>query len=239
MKKFAVFDIDGTLIRWQLYHAVVDYLAREGLLGQYDHETLHQARMVWKRREHPNAFKDYEKTLIKVYEDSLHGLSTKDFDIAAETVAHEYKEQVYNYTRGLAATLKNKGYVLLAISGSHQELVKHVAMQYGFDDWVGTVYQREGDNFTGSKTVASLDKKKALQNLAEKHDLTYEDSYGIGDSASDASLLEAVENPIAFNPDQQLFSMAKEKNWDIVIERKNVIYNLKDHDGKYILAETV
>lgn len=236
--KFAVFDIDGTLIRWQLYHAVVDYLAMEGLLGRYDHKTLRQARMIWKRREHPNAFRDYERTLIKVYENSLPGLSAKDFDRAAETVAHEYKEQVYNYTRGLAATLKNKGYVLLAISGSHQELVKHVATQYEFDDWIGTVYQREGDNFTGLKTVASLDKKKALQNLVEKHDLTYKDSYGIGDSASDASLLDAVDNPIAFNPDQQLFDMAKGKNWDIVIERKNVIYNLRGNNGKYVLAET-
>ncbi len=238
MKKFAVFDIDGTLIRWQLYHAVVDHLAREGLLGKDDQEKLNQARMVWKRREHQDAFKDYEKTLIKIYESSLPSLKTKDFDQAVETVAHEYKEQVYSYTRELTSSLKDRGYALLAISGSHQELVKHVAMQYGFDDWVGTVYQREGDNFTGSKTVASLDKKKALQNLVEKHNLTDKDSYGIGDSASDASLLEAVENPIAFNPDQQLFEMAQKKSWDIVIERKNVIYNLKDHDGKYVLAET-
>ncbi len=238
MRKFAVFDIDGTLIRWQLYHAVVDHLAREGLLGKYDHQALHKARMVWKRREHSNAFKDYEKTLIKIYENSLPGLSTKDFDNAVEAVAHEYKEQVYNYTRGLASSLKDKDYVLLAISGSHQELVKHVALQYEFDDWVGTIYQRKGDSFTGSKTVASLDKKKALQNLVDKHNLTYKDSYGIGDSASDSLFLEVVDNPIAFNPDQQLFDMAKAKSWNIVIERKNVIYNLKDDNGKYLLAET-
>ncbi len=236
MKRFAVFDIDGTLIRWQLYHAVVDHLAREGLLGKYDHKTLHQARMVWKRRETSDAFKDYEKTLISTYENSLPGLSTKDFDIAVEAVAREYKEQVYNYTRGLADSLKNKGYVLLAISGSHQELVKHIAQQYDFDDWVGTIYHRVGDGFTGSKTVASLDKKEALQNLVDKHNLTYVNSYGIGDSASDAAFLEVVDNPIAFNPDQQLFDMAKEKSWDIVIERKNVIYSLKDNNGKYILA---
>src|SRR3546814_11785501 len=29
MKKFAVFDIDGTLIRWQLYHAVVETVAKD------------------------------------------------------------------------------------------------------------------------------------------------------------------------------------------------------------------
>ena len=29
-RPFAVFDIDGTLIRWQLYHSIADTLARLG-----------------------------------------------------------------------------------------------------------------------------------------------------------------------------------------------------------------
>ncbi len=28
---FAVFDIDGTIIRWQLYHALADELAKENI----------------------------------------------------------------------------------------------------------------------------------------------------------------------------------------------------------------
>src|SRR6476659_2784535 len=94
-KPFAVFDIDGTLIRWQLYHAIVDKLAKEGALGDNAREKLHEARMVWKRREEPDAFKAYEKTLIDVYESALGKLSARLFDAMVQTVIAEYKDQTY------------------------------------------------------------------------------------------------------------------------------------------------
>jgi phosphoserine phosphatase len=39
-------------------------------------------------------------------------------------------------------------------------------------------------------------------------------------------MLEAVENPIAFNPNQTLYNHAKKRGWEIVVERKDVIYEL-------------
>ena len=56
--------------------------------------------------------------------------------------------------------------------------------------------------------------------------MTFEDSYGIGDTESDASLLELVENPIAFNPNENLKAIAEEKGWRIVVEKKDVIYDI-------------
>jgi phosphoserine phosphatase len=49
-------------------------------------------------------------------------------------------------------------------------------------------------------------------------------------------MLEFVEHPIAFNPEDTLFEKAKTAGWDIVIERKNVVYTLKEKDGSYLLA---
>ena len=37
-------------------------------------------------------------------------------------------------------------------------------------------------------------------------------------------------NPIAFNPDFKLATYAKKKKWKIVVERKNVVYKIKDFD---------
>ncbi len=236
MKKFAVFDIDGTLIRWQLYHAVVDRLAKDGHLGDKAHDNLHEARMVWKRREHTEAFKQYEVELIKTYEESITNLPTEVFDNIAKEVAIEYKDQVYKYTRGLAKMLNEQGYFLLAISGSQEELVGEIAKNYNFDAWVGTQYERKDGRFTGKKFIASQDKKIVLEGAIEDYDLSLKGSIAVGDSASDIPMLDMVEHPIAFNPDQTLFQKAKISGWKIVIERKNVIYELeKDHDG-YRLA---
>ncbi len=235
-RSFAAFDIDGTLIRWQLYHAVVDKLAQRGLLGDTAYEELHKARMVWKRRERDSAFHDYEMKLVKTYEQALPILSGKEFDEAVEEVAFEYKTQVYTYTRDLAKQLKAKGYVLIAISGSHEELVEHVAKQFDFDYWIGTKYKRDGGKFTGNVELGNRNKNETLLSLVKQHGLTMDGSYAVGDSRSDAAMLEIVENPIAFNPDQELLQIAKEKQWPIVIERKNVIYKLEPNSGQYILA---
>lgn len=235
MKKFAVFDIDGTLIRWQLYHAVVDKLAATGALGKDAQQQLHQARMVWKRREHPDAFKTYEKSLIQVYESALPHIKPALFDQLVRDVIAEYKDQVYTYTRDLIKQLKQQNYVLLAISGSHQELVNEVASYYGFDDCIGTDYHRNERGFSGEKFIASSDKKKVLHSLVDKHSLSFENSVAVGDSGSDVAMLELVELAIAFNPDQVLLQAAKNNGWKIVIERKNVVYTLEQHDGRYVL----
>ena len=48
MNKFAVFDIDGTLIRWQLYHAIADELAKSGHIDAetYTVEKTHSRRLI-------------------------------------------------------------------------------------------------------------------------------------------------------------------------------------------------
>lgn len=234
--KFAVFDIDGTLLRWQLYHAVVNALAKNGHLGEGAYEQLRQARMVWKRREHHDAFKQYERHMVRAYDAALTDLPVATFQAAAKSVLEEYKDQVHVYTRDLVRRLKDEGYVLLAISGSHHEMVGELAQYYGFDDWIGSKYDVQDGRYTGVKHVPSEDKKKHFLELVQAHGLELAGSIGVGDTISDAAFLDLVERPIAFNPDRKLFEYAKEKGWKIVVERKNVTYELARDGVNYRLV---
>lgn len=236
MKKFAVFDIDGTLIRWQLYHAVVDKLLNNGVVSSKNSSQLREARMNWKKRKSENEFKTYEKLLIKIFEDSLPEISVQDFDKSVNEVFQQYSDQVYTYTRDLIDELKNRDYFLIAISGSHEELVQKIAARFGFDEYIGTKYQRKSNKFTGDKTIGSHDKQAKLREIINKHQLTYKESFAIGDSLSDSGMLEIVENPIAFNPNKELLKTARSAGWKIVIERKNVVYELNRKGDNYVLA---
>src|SRR5581483_8875672 len=100
-RKFAVFDIDGTLIRWQLYHALADNLVKLGFIAPVKFQAIKDARMIWKRRESRESFKEYESELVKRYEEALTDITTDQLEIAAQAVFEEYKDQVYIYTRGL------------------------------------------------------------------------------------------------------------------------------------------
>lgn len=236
MKRFAVFDIDGTLIRWQLYHVIVDRLAKQGFLGKDSYEKIKQARMNWKKRVSSESFTVYERELITSYEEAFTKLPTEEFDKLIEVIIEEYKDQVYTYTRELIKKLKQQNYFLLAISGSHHELIEKLAKYYDFNDFIGSKYARKDGKFSGSAYIPSLNKAEALQKFVKKHQLTYKDSFAIGDSNSDIPMLMQVEKPIAFNPNSDLFSAAKENRWDVVIERKNMIYKLKPKGDTYELV---
>ncbi len=237
-RPFAAFDIDGTLIRWQLYHAIADALAKRGLIDAKTYQSIRDARMDWKRRTHGEAFSAYQSELVVAYEKLLLDLSYKDFKKAVNGVFDEYKDQVYTYTRELVKKLKKDGCLLFAISGSQIEIVSKIAKYYGFDDCVGTIYEHEGDKFTGAMTAHLGGKHVVLRELIDKHHADTAGSIAVGDAASDISMLEMVETPIAFNPERNLFEHAKTKGWKIVIERKNIVYELKKQDGRYVLAKT-
>lgn len=237
-RPFAVFDIDGTLVRWQLYHAIAEALAKRGHIDTKTHQKIKDARTLWKNRTHGEAFGDYQTELIAVYEKLLLDLSVRSFNEAVQAVFDEYKDQVYIYTRDLIKKLKKDGYLLFAISGSQIEIVSKIAKYYGFDDYVGTVYAHEKDKFTGSATIHLGGKHVVLQELMAKHHASLAGSVAVGDGASDISMLEMVEIPIAFNPEKKLFDCAKDKGWKVVVERKNMIYELEKKDDRYVLAKT-
>ena len=237
-RPFAVFDIDGTLIRWQLYHAIADATVKLGYVAPYTYQVVKEARMDWKRRTSSGSFKSYEKQLIDTYESVLKGLTLEQFMKAADVVFDEYKDQVYTYTRDLIVELKKKGYLLFAISGSQEEIVEKIARHWDFDDWMGTIYGYKNGRFSGTKTVGSADKSKALQKLIKKHKATLDGSVAVGDSTSDIPMLKKVDRPIVFNPDRELFELAKQNGWRLVIERKNMVYELEKVNGKYELVKT-
>ncbi len=225
-RKFAVFDIDGTLIRWQLYHAVVHKLGKAGQLAPGDFEAINAARMEWKNRRTGEEFHIYEADLVERFKAALPRIDPAAYDRAVQEVFDKYKDQTFTYTRDLVRSLKDKGYLLFAISGSPREVIELLARHHGFDDAIGSTLVRSDGRFTGESTTPIFDKKAALDLLVAKHGASYRESYAVGDSISDAPMLAAVTHPIAFSPDQNLFKIAKQKHWPVIVERKNVVYEL-------------
>ena len=231
-----MFDIDGTIIRWQLYHAIGDELARRGVISPDAFKKVRQARMNWKRRSGEEQFRQYELELVKAFDAALPGLEVSRLAEAAEAVFAEYKDQVYTYTRDLIRQLKVKNYLLFAVSGSPEVIVDKFAEYYGFDDYAASSFAAEQGRYTGDKELSIGQKPALLQKLITKHQAGTRDSIAVGDSEGDIDMLEMVQKPVAFNPSRQLFDYARSQSWPIVIERKNVVYHLESHNGKYRLV---
>jgi phosphoserine phosphatase len=114
-RPFAVLDIDGTLIRWQLYHAVADELARQGYFDENAYQKVRAARLTWQKRASETSFQDYEEQLLHVVQATLVGLSEEALSKANQAVMAEYQDQVYTYTRDLISSLKAQRCQLLPV----------------------------------------------------------------------------------------------------------------------------
>lgn len=236
-KKFAVFDIDGTIARTSLFFQIVDELISGGHLPMDYREQLDEKYKAYQHRQHTNAFKEYTDFIVTVLLQNLTQISVADYRNAVDAVIERSNNMVYVYTRDLITKLKNEGYFLMALSSSEQYAVEKFSEHFGFDLAVGEIYHQENGRFSGKFDGTHGKKDEVLQKHVASHSLSFEDSYAVGDSLSDAAMLRLVTHPIAFNPEDSLFEEAKKHGWTIVVERKNVIYRLESNsDGSYVLA---
>ncbi len=236
MKKLAVFDIDGTLYRWQLYYEVVLKLLDRDFFDEKAASTIREQYFAWQSRE--AAFHEFEKVAINALHESLPRLKSSDLEQIASEVIAESGHKVYSYTRGLATSLKKQGYFLLAISGSMQEIAEPFAKRYGFDECIGWIYEQKDGVYTGATLRKTVGNKAALlREFVSTHGFSLDDSVAIGDSGGDIDMLELAKHPIAFNPSEELLEAAKKNSWTIAVERKNIIYEMSAQDGLYVLEE--
>lgn len=235
MRKFAAFDIDGTIFRWQLYHELFDAFVDEGLIAQDVAETVFEAREAWRNRKID--YEEYEMTLVRMMRVSIVGVQETQFNQIADTVLGSKGHHVYRYTLDLLKRLKKEGYVIIAISGSYQQLVDRFAALHDIDIAVGREHVIENGRLTDTSTDIFGRKDDVLRSIVAEHKLDWKESYAVGDSKGDTKMLELVEYPIAFNPDEVLRKIAMKNGWNIVVERKSLAYELKKgNDGSYVLA---
>ncbi len=235
-RKFAAFDIDGTIARNSLFFQIVDELINNNVLKADFRTELDSKYEYYRRRSHKDAFKEYSQKSVDILMANLVKIPISEYKKAVDIIALKNAEYVYVYTRDLIKKLKAENYFLIALSGSEMYSVQQFTKNFGFDIAFGEFYHEKNGYFTGKIDQVIHKKDLFLNKFIEEHDLTLEGSYAVGDSSGDIEMLNIVDNPIAFNPEDTLFSEAKSKNWKIVIERKNVIYEMNENNGSYILA---
>ena len=224
----AIFDVDGTIFRSSLIIELLDELIKGGFLEKNIVKEYSREYLEWLDRK--GSYENYIEALVRAFMKNLKGMYYGDFADVAERVIEEQQYRVYRYTRDLICDLKKRGYFLLAISQSPKTILEGFCKNLGFDKVYGRIYELgPEDRFTGEMIDLHLIVNKAniVHRALEKEGLTLKGSIGVGDTEGDISFLELVETPICFNPNLVLHRHAKRMGWKIVVERKDVIYEIK------------
>ncbi len=223
----AVFDIDGTLFRSSLLIELVEELVRRGIFPEAARKTYADAHQDWLNRK--GEYGPFIQKVVVAFGKYAKGIPYGEVADVAGEIIESKRDRVYRYTRDLVDDLKKSGHYLLAISHSPKFIVDGFAYELGFDKSYGTFYDTGASNrFTGEIVDEHLIMNKAavLKRAMEKERLDVIGSVGVGDTESDIGMLSVVETPIAFNPNRLLYRHAKKNGWKIIVERKDVIYEL-------------
>ncbi len=223
--RLAFIDLDGTLYRWSLYIDLIEQLMRfqQVLPAHFVESQAH--RRTWQEQSLNDDV--YLSQFIHEWEGrAIMGLSDSELTLAVHEVLRKKKSRAYVFTRELLAVLKAQNYHLVAIGGSPRTIVQELAREWKFQDWFGTDY------LVDQRRVYARDQSKARRMETEKEDLVRtllkqgslrDGSIALGDTFSDWGILNQVEYPIAFNPEQSLHVKARQTGIPVVWERKNVI----------------
>ena len=225
-QRVAVFDIDGTIFRSSLLIELVEKFIEEGLFPYTSHSFYEEEYQRWLDRR--GSYEDYINKVVQTYRQSIKGVKLADALEIADRLMLFHKNRVYRFTRDLVKKLE-KTHFLLAISHSPYHVVEPFCREWGFNKIYAMIYEVDnGGIFTGNVEYEDLikDKGKILERAVSKEKLTLKGSMGVGDTESDIPILKLVARPIAFNPNRKLYQVAKKNRWEIVVERKDMIYKL-------------
>lgn len=226
-QKVAFFDIDGTVFRSSLFIELIEKLIAEGDFPPEAVLEYEAAFECWRNRE--GTYEAYIEAMIVTFYKYIKGIPYGVVADAGKEMIQVHKKRVYRYTRDLIKQLKHEGYYVVAISQSPKAILDEFCKSYGFDKVYGRMYEiGPTDRFTGVVTDEEIIKNKAniVARVLESEEVTAEGSIAVGDTEGDISMFEAVEKPICFNPNKKLYDHAQEKGWKVVVERKDMIYQL-------------
>ncbi|WP_312694179.1 HAD family hydrolase [Caproiciproducens sp.] len=234
MKKVAAFfDIDGTISREGLISEMFKKMIKYELIDNSKwYNEVEPAFTRWDKRV--GDYDIYLQKMVDIYTETVKNTNAFHIAYIAKKVIEQKGERVYTYSRERIKWHKEQGHVVIAISGSPIELVSEVSKMYGMDDYRGTVYQVGSNGIYNGEIIPMWDsqsKRKAVLEMAGKHDIDLSQSYAYGDTNGDYSMLQLVGNPFAINPTRELLShirndsQLKEK-FTVIVERKDVTYQM-------------
>lgn len=214
VKKAAIFDIDGTIIK---------NISSERVLFRY----LIEKRIVTSKDlfQLASAFINNLLRLKGLYvRKNKYYLKNKEYEKIVSTVKECFKERISPHISIAALNeidrLKNEGYVIILLSGTLSPLVECFKKHCNADIGIGTnLFVNEAGRITGEINGIhsySSGKAKIIKRLVEEHNIDLSSSYAFANQYLDVKFMRMVGYPVAVNATPMLRFYANINRWKII-----------------------
>lgn len=213
----AFYDMDGTLVKTNLVHALLFQARNQQGVLQSITRTAHITASI------PIFFLTdlynrsvFQEKFFRSYkgesEDRLHFLSEELFE-------QVIKPSIFPGAIDLIERSRSIGLRQVLVTGALDITVAPLARHLRIDDWITNRLEFVDGFATGRllpPVMVNATKASWIRTYAEKEGLSLHDSYCYTDSISDLPMLSVVGHPAAVNPDFRLRSAANQNNWPIL-----------------------
>ncbi len=215
MKELVVFDLDGTIISKQSQFVLIRYLFKKKSINFGFYFVILLWFMLYKigLAKNPRPMMEWSFSF-------LNGKSVEEFDVIIEDFFQkEIKKFIFPQIIDIISKHRAQNREVVIISNAIDPIVKKAASYLGINKYISTKLEVINGKFTGKidgDIIYGNKKVATLREFTQENGLNFANSYAYTDHISDLSLLLAVTNPCAINPDKSLRKEAKKRRWPIL-----------------------
>ncbi|MES3001265.1 MAG: HAD-IB family hydrolase [Pseudomonadota bacterium] len=215
--RLALFDLDHTLLSGDSDVLWCDFLIARGLLDREsfsarnaDMETRYKAGTVGVQE-----FADF-------YVGTLEGRTPEEWEqLRREFLTEEVMPRIPAAAIELVQQHRGEGDLLVMTTATNRYITELTAAHFGIEHLLATETAMANGRFTG-RTAGTLNmragKVQRLHAWLRERGLSLDalDSTAYSDSINDLPLLEAVNQPVAVDPDPRLAAIAIDRHWPVL-----------------------
>lgn len=219
----AIFDLDGTLIpNTSAERTFFWFLLRTGVLSPWN--VFQMAIAAWSAGGNLHAMTRGNKIYIR------HKPVQRFRDIAREYFEPRIDKMVFPGMRRVIEDHRRSGEMLLLLTGSLDVVAECFVRHLHMDGFQAAMLQTHSGYCTGridGILPYGIGKLEVLRNLRQRYDIDPNASYMYANVYSDRYVMNAVEYPVAVNPDRRLRSYAQRHRWKILDVKMHESHRLK------------
>ncbi len=219
--KLAIYDFDGTLF----LKDTLPFLGREWIrqkrstsryiftyLSILPFFVLYKAGLMSREKMKYHAIKRFNRLFKEMSREEIAEFFSQ---------AYPYMEKYFNkQMKKELETSRAEGFHSVLLSGAYAELMKIVARELKIDTVLAAELSFRDGVFDHDGEIAFVDGESKLSLLREafqRENVDWQASRSYADSYSDLAVMEIVGEPVAVNPDFQLYAHARKNDWRVIL----------------------
>lgn len=214
----AFFDVDGTLVRGQLFIPMIKPLFKWGYL-----KPGHLAKSVYRTVSYRMGLIK-QKDIDRMWEETLEFVKGKRKTDVERVLADAFRAGGVRALRPAARFLvgehRRQGHRVYLATSQTEEASKPLAEHLGLDGIVATRMETTGAGVYTGRFVDGYSygerKAKHVEEFCAANGIDLSASWFYTDAAVDRPLMERVGHPVAVNPDRELAVVARARGWRVL-----------------------